>query len=192
MDETWRNELQEFLAIPSVSADPAHREDVKRAGEWVCDFIRRAGGTADLVPHGEKELALGEFRASTDPDNAPTVLVYGHFDVQPAGAARALGVGSVRADDQGRVGVRARRHRRQGAGVHPAEGGAATRRAERAPGQPAFCVRRRRGDRRHDDRRLDHDRRRSARTRRSSSTAACCASTCRCSISRRAGSLRST
>ncbi len=83
MDETWRSELQEFLAIPSVSADPAHREDVKRAGEWVCDFIRRAGGTAELVPHGDKELALGDFRASTDPDNAPTVLVYGHFDVQP-------------------------------------------------------------------------------------------------------------
>ena len=83
MDETWRNELQEFLAIPSVSADPAHREDVKRAGEWVCDFIRRAGGTAELTPCGEKELALGEFRASIDPENAPTVLVYGHFDVQP-------------------------------------------------------------------------------------------------------------
>ena len=48
LDETWRHELGEFLAIPSVSADPAHREDVKRAGEWVCDFIRRIGGTADL------------------------------------------------------------------------------------------------------------------------------------------------
>jgi acetylornithine deacetylase/succinyl-diaminopimelate desuccinylase-like protein len=83
MDETWHNELTEFLAIPSVSADSAHREDVKRAGEWVCDFIRRIGGTADLTPFGEKELALGEIRASTDPDNAPTVLVYGHFDVQP-------------------------------------------------------------------------------------------------------------
>ncbi len=83
MDETWRNELTEFIAIPSVSADPAHREDVKRAGEWVCDFIRRIGGTAELTPFGEKELALGEIRASTGPDNAPTVLVYGHFDVQP-------------------------------------------------------------------------------------------------------------
>ena len=83
MDETWRNELQEFLAIPSVSADPAHREDVKRAGEWVCDFIRRIGGTAELTPFGEKELALGEIRASHDAENAPTVLVYGHFDVQP-------------------------------------------------------------------------------------------------------------
>jgi acetylornithine deacetylase/succinyl-diaminopimelate desuccinylase-like protein len=83
VDETWRSELQEFLAIPSVSAEPAHREDVKQAGEWVCDFIRRAGGTAELTPFGEKELALGDFRASTDPDSAPTVLVYGHFDVQP-------------------------------------------------------------------------------------------------------------
>jgi acetylornithine deacetylase/succinyl-diaminopimelate desuccinylase-like protein len=83
MDETWRSELAEFLAIPSVSADPAHREDVKQAGEWVCDFIRRIGGTADLTPFGEKELALGEIRASSDPENAPTVLCYGHFDVQP-------------------------------------------------------------------------------------------------------------
>jgi acetylornithine deacetylase/succinyl-diaminopimelate desuccinylase-like protein len=83
MDETWRSELAEFLAIPSVSADPAHREDVKRAGEWVCDFIRRIGGTAELTPFGEKELALGEIRASNDPESAPTVLVYGHFDVQP-------------------------------------------------------------------------------------------------------------
>jgi acetylornithine deacetylase/succinyl-diaminopimelate desuccinylase-like protein len=83
MDETWRNELSEFLAIPSVSADSAHREDVKRAGEWVCEFIRRIGGTAELTPFGEKELALGEIPASTGAENAPTVLVYGHFDVQP-------------------------------------------------------------------------------------------------------------
>src|SRR5205807_5959612 len=84
VDETWRSELAEFIAIPSVSADSAHREDVKQAGEWVCDFIRsKCGGTAELTPYGEKELALGEIRASSDPDNAPTILVYGHFDVQP-------------------------------------------------------------------------------------------------------------
>ena len=84
MDETFRRELAEFIAIPSVSADPAHREDVKQAGEWVCEFIRsRCGGIAELTPFGEKELALGEIRASHDPDGAPTVLCYGHFDVQP-------------------------------------------------------------------------------------------------------------
>ncbi|HYA08580.1 MAG TPA: M20/M25/M40 family metallo-hydrolase [Gaiellaceae bacterium] len=83
MDETWRSELAEFIAIPSVSAEPAHREDVKRAGEWVCDAIRRIGGSAELTPFGEKELALGEIPASHEPATAPTVLCYGHFDVQP-------------------------------------------------------------------------------------------------------------
>ena len=84
MDEAWRSEIAEFIRIPSVSAEPAHREDVKTAGEWVCEFIRsKCGGTANLTPYGQKELALGEIRASHDPDNAPTILVYGHFDVQP-------------------------------------------------------------------------------------------------------------
>jgi acetylornithine deacetylase/succinyl-diaminopimelate desuccinylase-like protein len=83
VDAAWRDELTEFLRIPSVSADPAHREDVKQAGEWVCEFVRRAGGTCDLTPFGDKELALGEIRASDGGDGKPTVLLYGHFDVQP-------------------------------------------------------------------------------------------------------------
>jgi acetylornithine deacetylase/succinyl-diaminopimelate desuccinylase-like protein len=83
VDDAWRNELAELLAIPSISADPSHREDVKRAGEWVCELIRRIGGTAELTPFGERELVLGEIRASTAADSAPTVLVYNHFDVQP-------------------------------------------------------------------------------------------------------------
>jgi acetylornithine deacetylase/succinyl-diaminopimelate desuccinylase-like protein len=83
VDEAWRSELAELIAIPSVSADPAHREDVRRAGEWACDFIRRIGGTAELTPFGERELALGEIRASNGAGDAPTVLVYNHFDVQP-------------------------------------------------------------------------------------------------------------
>jgi acetylornithine deacetylase/succinyl-diaminopimelate desuccinylase-like protein len=84
VDEAWRAELAELIAIPSVSADPAHREDVKRAGEWVCELIRRIGGTAELTPFGERELVLGEILASNGDGNAPTVLVYNHFDVQPA------------------------------------------------------------------------------------------------------------
>jgi len=83
VDEVWRSELSEFIAIPSVSADPAFREDVKRAGEWVCERIRQIGGSAELTPFGDKELALGEIPASSDPAGAPTVLCYGHFDVQP-------------------------------------------------------------------------------------------------------------
>ena len=83
MDEAWRAELAELIAIPSVSADPAHREDVKRAGEWVCELVRRIGGTAGLTPFGERELALGEIPASNGGGDAPTVLDYNHFDVQP-------------------------------------------------------------------------------------------------------------
>jgi acetylornithine deacetylase/succinyl-diaminopimelate desuccinylase-like protein len=77
-------ELEEFLRIPSVSADAAHADDVRQACEWVCDFVRRAGGTADIVPGSTAfPLAVGEIPASQDPERAPTVLVYGHFDVQP-------------------------------------------------------------------------------------------------------------
>jgi acetylornithine deacetylase/succinyl-diaminopimelate desuccinylase-like protein len=79
----WFDELAEFLRIPSISADPAHSEDVRRAGEWVCGFLHAAGGEAELIDVNGHPLAIGELRASTDPDNAPTVLCYGHFDVQP-------------------------------------------------------------------------------------------------------------
>jgi acetylornithine deacetylase/succinyl-diaminopimelate desuccinylase-like protein len=84
VDQAWLSELEEFLRIPSVSADPAHSDDLRRAGEWVCQYIRGAGGRAELVPGSSGvPLAVGDIPASTDPDGAPTVLVYGHFDVQP-------------------------------------------------------------------------------------------------------------
>src|SRR5580765_2042157 len=83
MAEDWFDELGEFLRIPSISADPAHAGDVMRAGEWVCTFIRDAGGTCELVDWKGQPLAIGEIRASTNPETAPTVLCYGHFDVQP-------------------------------------------------------------------------------------------------------------
>ena len=83
LDPAWLAEVSEWLRIPSVSADPAHQADVRAAGEWLCAFVRGAGGTCELVDHGKRPLAMGELRASTDADAAPTVLVYGHFDVQP-------------------------------------------------------------------------------------------------------------
>src|SRR5215218_1184822 len=79
----WLDELFEFLRIPSVSADPAHAEDVRRAGEWVRDFIRAARGDAELHEGDKHPLLVGEVRASQDSDSAPTVIAYGHFDVQP-------------------------------------------------------------------------------------------------------------
>jgi acetylornithine deacetylase/succinyl-diaminopimelate desuccinylase-like protein len=79
----WMEELFELLRIPSVSADPGHADDVVRAGEWVRDFIRAAGGEAELVPTAHQPLVIGEIRATEDADSAPTVIAYGHFDVQP-------------------------------------------------------------------------------------------------------------
>ena len=76
-------EVSELLRIPSVSADPVHAPDVRRAGEWVCEFVRRAGGEAELVDRSGHPLAVGEIRASTAAETAHMVLMYGHFDVQP-------------------------------------------------------------------------------------------------------------
>jgi acetylornithine deacetylase/succinyl-diaminopimelate desuccinylase-like protein len=79
----WFEELSEFLTIPSISAENAHAGDVARAGDWVCELIRGAGGTSELMDWHGHPLAIGEIRASADSERAPTVLCYGHFDVQP-------------------------------------------------------------------------------------------------------------
>jgi acetylornithine deacetylase/succinyl-diaminopimelate desuccinylase-like protein len=81
--QPWFDELAEFLRIPSISADPAHAGDVRAAGTWVCDLITGAGGSAELVDWHGQPLAIGELRASDGATDAPTVLCYGHFDVQP-------------------------------------------------------------------------------------------------------------
>jgi acetylornithine deacetylase/succinyl-diaminopimelate desuccinylase-like protein len=83
VNDTWLSELREFIAIPSVSADPAHQDDVQRAAEWVRDFVKRAGGEAELVRQGARDLVIGDIPASTNGHGAPTILIYGHFDVQP-------------------------------------------------------------------------------------------------------------
>src|SRR5918996_3454551 len=67
----WLRELSEFLAIPSVSAEPEHADDVGRAAEWVAGKVRRLGGEADIREEGR--LLVGE---SPGPPGAPTVLVY--------------------------------------------------------------------------------------------------------------------
>jgi acetylornithine deacetylase/succinyl-diaminopimelate desuccinylase-like protein len=79
----WLDELAEFLRIPSVSADPAHAADVRRAGEWAAELLRGVGASAEVLDWHGQPLLTGELPASRDADRAPTVLCYGHFDVQP-------------------------------------------------------------------------------------------------------------
>jgi acetylornithine deacetylase/succinyl-diaminopimelate desuccinylase-like protein len=82
MAEAWFDELAELLRIPSVSADPAHAGDVETAAEWLAEFVRRGGGDAQVVKTDTHPLIVGELTASNGAA-APTVLVYGHVDVQP-------------------------------------------------------------------------------------------------------------
>ena len=79
----WMEELSEFLRIPSVSANPGRAGDVRRATEWLRDFVRAAGAEAEVLETEKHPLVVGELRASDGSGSAPTVIAYGHFDVQP-------------------------------------------------------------------------------------------------------------
>jgi acetylornithine deacetylase/succinyl-diaminopimelate desuccinylase-like protein len=76
------DELKEFLRIPSVSAKSEHRADTAAAAAWLAERMREAGlREVEVVPTGGHPVVLGEWRGA--PEGAPTVLVYGHYDVQP-------------------------------------------------------------------------------------------------------------
>jgi acetylornithine deacetylase/succinyl-diaminopimelate desuccinylase-like protein len=75
--------LREWLAIPSVSADPARHGDVLRSAEWLAGHLRETGfPVAEVWRTGGLPAVFAHWPAA-DPA-APTVLVYGHHDVQPA------------------------------------------------------------------------------------------------------------
>ncbi|MBT4867148.1 MAG: M20/M25/M40 family metallo-hydrolase, partial [Planctomycetaceae bacterium] len=75
------DELTEFLRIPSVSADPAYAGDVRKAAEFTRDRLVDAGLTAELIETDGHPIVYGEWLQAAD---APTAMVYGHYDVQPA------------------------------------------------------------------------------------------------------------
>ena len=76
----FEDELFELLRIPSVSADPAHKQDIRRAADWLVDHFLKMGLSAELIETAGHPLVLAE---SPQVAGAPTVLVYGHYDVQP-------------------------------------------------------------------------------------------------------------
>lgn len=74
-------ELLDFVRLPSVSAQSQHRPDVVRAAEWLAHRLKQAGLRSEVLPTAGHPVVYGEWlQAGTD---RPTVLVYGHYDVQP-------------------------------------------------------------------------------------------------------------
>jgi acetylornithine deacetylase/succinyl-diaminopimelate desuccinylase-like protein len=74
------DELCDFLCIPSVSTDPERAADVRRAGQWVLNKVKRLGFQAELHETARHPVLFGQRLVRED---LPTVLIYGHYDVQP-------------------------------------------------------------------------------------------------------------
>jgi len=82
-DEMGR--LMALLAVPSISAMPQHADDMKTAAAMVAEEVRLAGGMAEVIVTSGHPLVVGEVPPSNGDPDAPVVLIYGHYDVQPPG-----------------------------------------------------------------------------------------------------------
>jgi len=79
--DKYLEELKALLAIPSISALPEHDADVKRCAEWCADEMRRIGmQNVKLIPTPGNPVVYGDWLGAP---GAPTMLFYGHYDVQP-------------------------------------------------------------------------------------------------------------
>lgn len=80
-EERFLDELFSLIRIPSISSDPTHKDDMKRCAERLTELLIEAGAdTAAVYPTAGHPVVYGEKHLS---DDAETVLVYGHYDVQP-------------------------------------------------------------------------------------------------------------
>jgi acetylornithine deacetylase/succinyl-diaminopimelate desuccinylase-like protein len=78
--ERFLSELFEWLRIPSVSADSRHKSDVRKAAEFAKARLSELGADAQLIETKGHPIVFGEKKVDA---SKPTVLVYGHYDVQP-------------------------------------------------------------------------------------------------------------
>ena len=79
------HELADWLRIPSISTAGGDPAALREAAEWALRKVVAAGGTAELVEGDHPPLVVGELRANRE--DAATVLIYGHYDVQDVGNA---------------------------------------------------------------------------------------------------------
>ena len=81
-EKVGMKDLFEFLRIPSISARSEHNADTARAAAWLKAALTKIGFTVKVSPTRGHPIVVGEWRKA--PPGAPTVLIYGHYDVQPA------------------------------------------------------------------------------------------------------------
>ena len=79
--DRYIDEMKRYLAIPSISALPEHKGDVRKCAEWTADEMRRIGlQNVRLEETPGHPVVYGEWLGAA---GAPTILFYGHYDVQP-------------------------------------------------------------------------------------------------------------
>jgi acetylornithine deacetylase/succinyl-diaminopimelate desuccinylase-like protein len=79
--DAFVEQMEDLLRIPSISTDSAYKDDVRRAAQWLADHLEGIGlQHAELVETGGHPIVLAEHVVD---ESRPTVLIYGHYDVQP-------------------------------------------------------------------------------------------------------------
>ena len=74
-------ELTEFVRFPTISAQPKHADDMRRCATWLADHLKRIGlERVKVMPTAGHPVVYADWRRAP---GRPTVLIYGHYDVQP-------------------------------------------------------------------------------------------------------------
>src|SRR5271163_3960479 len=80
--DRYLTELKEYVSVPSVSTLPENKKDVERTAQWLKSQLDRIGfEKTEILPTGGHPVVYGEWLKA--PAGRPTVLIYGHYDVQP-------------------------------------------------------------------------------------------------------------
>ncbi len=85
-DREFENSLDRlfgFLRIPSISADPAYKEDCDKAANWIAGELNSLGFEAGVRPTPGRPMVVAHYRPKSAAAKTPHLLFYGHYDVQP-------------------------------------------------------------------------------------------------------------
>ena len=94
--DRYVEELKTYLAIPSISALPQHAEDVRRCAEWTRAEMERIGlQNVRLIETPGHPVVYGDWLGA---EGSPTILFYGHYDVQPVDPLESVGIPAIRGD----------------------------------------------------------------------------------------------